>query len=632
MSTPASRDPWLAANLSWSVPGLGQFYAGQRRLGLAFLSVELGLWTAWVGWALIPSYSTVVYFAVAVLHLLLWIVAAIAAHRSIENPAPPGTKNPWKSVFWTRFLPGAGQFYAGRPWRGLLNVAAVLACLVLVPDRPPLYLGWLAYSLVRTLNLGDSFFVLRGQNQASRRATGLALALILAGGLNWALVHLVRMNVAEVFKIPASSMEPTLMGDQGKYHSKSSCPFSDYHQSPSGDRVLVSKLSYAFSSIRRFDVAVFRFPLNPSKNFVKRVVGLPNEEVLIHRGDLYVRPKGEPRFRIVRKPPEIQEGIWIRPHEGLDDAADLATLEKHWKVDLKEIASGPERGLLWPSGRMLGWIHLKEPLDDGAGQQVRDQRVVFEVRAPGEQDELLIRMKNGHGQFDLKISTLSKGELRLRRGGKDVASVPLPTLPRNHWCTLDLAVADGEAVARRDSEVIGRFPFLEFLEDDAGGEDPESTISLGARGNGLAIRSLQVGRDIHYRGRNFREDSVKDDVAVSIPEGQYFVLGDNVANSHDSRAWVKRTFELKDGRKIVCESQQVNQGRSDFSLRLQEKLRLPDVPDYAIEGDQNGAEVGFMRDQVVSESSEPFRFIDRKFFVGKVVKIWWPLVRQGPVR
>jgi len=95
---------------------------------------------------------------------------------------------------------------------------------------------------------------------------------------------------------------------------------------------------------------------------------------------------------------------------------------------------------------------------------------------------------------------------------------------------------------------------------------------------------------------------------------------------------VKRTFELKDGRKIVCEAQQVNQGYTDFNKRLQEKLHLPDVPDYGIDGDQNGAEVGFTRDQIVSETSEPFRFIDRKSFAGKVVKVWWPLARQGPVR
>jgi signal peptidase I len=632
VSTPASRDPWLAANLSWSFAGLGQFYGGRPRAGLVFLLLELGCWSAWLGWALIPSFSSVTLFLVAGAQLLLGLVSAAAAQRSIPEPSPRDAKNPWVSLLWTRFIPGAGHFYAGRPWRGLVFMIAVVVVFLIAPGAPPLYLGVLGYGLLRSANLADSFFILRRENIASRRGTWIALALILTGSQTWVMAKLIQANVAEVFQIPASSMEPTLMGDAGRNHSRDLCPFREYHVSTSGDRVLVSKLTYAVSAIRRFDVAVFRFPLCQTKTFVKRVVGLPNEELLIHAGDLYARPKGEPRFRILRKPPEIQERIWIRPHEGRDDSADIATLEKHWKVDLKEVSNGPEGGVLWPGGRMLGWIHLKEPLDDGAGAPVRDQRIRFEVRAPGEQDELLVRMKSGHGAFELKISTLSKGELRLRRAGKDVASVPLPTLPRNHWCTLDLEVFDGQAIVRRDSDVIGTFAFIEFLEDDVKIDDADSSLSLGARGSGVAIRGLQVGRDIHYRGKWGREGAVMDDEAVAIPDGHYFMLGDNVANSHDSRAWLKRTFALKDGRVVVGEAQQIHAGPTAFNVSLKENLKLPEVPDFGIDGDQNGAEIGLTRNQVVSDSSEAFHFIDRKFFVGRVLKIWWPPARQGPVR
>jgi len=96
---------------------------------------------------------------------------------------------------------------------------------------------------------------------------------------------------------------------------------------------------------------------------------------------------------------------------------------------------------------------------------------------------------------------------------------------------------------------------------------------------------------------------------------------------------VKRTFVLKDGRKIVCEAYQVNEGYSRFNRQLQEKLGLPEPPRYAIDGDEHGDEVAITQDQFLREEEpQALRFVDRRFFVGRVVKIWWPLGRAGPVR
>ena len=94
-------------------------------------------------------------------------------------------------------------------------------------------------------------------------------------------------------------MEPTLLGDVSRSHSRDCCPFNYYHvplgsDNATGDRIMVTKYYYAFSPVERFDVVVFKFPLNQAKNFIKRVVGLPNEELRIYRGNLYVRkPDGE---------------------------------------------------------------------------------------------------------------------------------------------------------------------------------------------------------------------------------------------------------------------------------------------------------------------------------------------------
>ena len=84
------------------------------------------------------------------------------------------------------------------------------------------------------------------------------------------IVFLLRSFVAEPFKIPSSSMRPTL---------------------DVGDFILVNKFAYGLrlpileqkivplADPQRGDVVVFRYPLNPSQDFIKRVVGLPGDTV-----------------------------------------------------------------------------------------------------------------------------------------------------------------------------------------------------------------------------------------------------------------------------------------------------------------------------------------------------------------
>ncbi len=77
----------------------------------------------------------------------------------------------------------------------------------------------------------------------------------------------------------------------------------DEHDSYPGDRILVNKYSYGFNEPERWDVVVFKFPGNGEMNYIKRLVGLPEEELQIFQGDIFTRPLGSNEaFKIQRKP------------------------------------------------------------------------------------------------------------------------------------------------------------------------------------------------------------------------------------------------------------------------------------------------------------------------------------------
>ena len=58
-----------------------------------------------------------------------------------------------------------------------------------------------------------------------------------------------------------------------------------------GDRILVAPWSLYLGAVDRGDVVVLRYPLDPRLDYIKRVVGVPGDEVLLVRGRLWVNGK-----------------------------------------------------------------------------------------------------------------------------------------------------------------------------------------------------------------------------------------------------------------------------------------------------------------------------------------------------
>lgn len=76
------------------------------------------------------------------------------------------------------------------------------------------------------------------------------------------------------------------------------------------ERIFINKFVYRFEPISRGDVVVFWYPLDRSKSFIKRVVGLPGETVEIRQGGLFVNGQAIPEPYV---PPQYEDSSDFGP-------------------------------------------------------------------------------------------------------------------------------------------------------------------------------------------------------------------------------------------------------------------------------------------------------------------------------
>jgi len=345
-----------------------------------------------------------------------------------------------------------------------------------------------------------------------------------------------------------------------------------------GDRLLVDKSIFAHRNPRRWEVAVFRCPVDDTKPYVKRVIGLPGEEIRIFDGDIYANDE------LVRKPREIFREVRI-PVFSMAHVPDPETWVSRWVVEpiaddpklpvkLKEketpsanaetIVQG-NRLVLDATNEPLGLSYRHRNLDTKADETIRD-RLAYNGGVN------LGRVQSAHDfQVECEVEVLSGSgvlSLRLFDGADSVrADLPIGTIEEiamegglSHDGGVQPKLFAGAKlhpglrhkvefgfIDRRAFLFVDGVEIAEPLElpppkrlfpgksGDPAAErkGTDRPLQLGVRGANVVLHDLAIYRDIHYRadGRNAVTSS------YVLAANEYFMLGDNSANSKDSREW-----------------------------------------------------------------------------------------------
>ncbi len=122
------------------------------------------------------------------------------------------------------------------------------------------------------------------------------------------------------------------------------------------DRLFINKFVYHFENIERSDVVVFYYPRDPQKSYIKRVIALPGDELVIDRGNVFVNGKAIPEPYVPRRffDGRSVEKMLIPAHEYFvmgdhrsisSDSRDFGPVERH-------LIYGKAAFVYWPTEKM----------------------------------------------------------------------------------------------------------------------------------------------------------------------------------------------------------------------------------------------------------------------------------------
>lgn len=365
---------------------------------------------------------------------------------------------------------------------------------------------------------------------------------------------LVRVVCLRVFTVVTGSMEPTIHGavDEGDGFP--------------GERVLVAfGPLFDPDELERFDLVVFQRE-GQGAPLCKRLIGLPGDRLQLVGGDLLVNgavlPAGVPR------------PAWIDVFDQARDAVEehfhyARTGDSPWQVgaevlslSAEDIARGAERGMMLFQRELTDTVRLGDGALDAGVLQVNDARLELEFFVEPDAYErggqLRFRLVEGGDRFEAVLEFGADGaELSLERqpGGEVLARVPIANAAGRWWrlgfenrddhLALELADVRGEGVPLTvTATYAGNRPFQGLLPDGLSSIAPR--VAFGGTGVRARFRGVRVFRDLYWTATGDWGGRPQ----IELGPGEYFAVGDNSANSLDSRHWGPLREEELIGRPI----------------------------------------------------------------------------------
>lgn len=197
-------------------------------------------------------------------------------------------RRPWIAGVLTLLSRGLGHLYAGKPKRGLI-LLGIEYCLLLVMGFFAITFTVQLVSLLLAVMIGLSFTILcvvDAVQIAKEKKENYELAkynrwfvyvgyyLVLGLGVSSFASEAVKQKFIKAYKLPSAAMEPTLLV---------------------GDHILVDQRKSAREP-HRWDLVIFEYPEDPTKDFIKRVVAIGGDTVEIRSKHLFINgaPVTEP--------------------------------------------------------------------------------------------------------------------------------------------------------------------------------------------------------------------------------------------------------------------------------------------------------------------------------------------------